>query len=194
MNDATGLQSALMNRFDFDAEDLACNRAGEYSERQLAALQSKRAILPWGSAVAVVAGLGIGWIAATSHARDTADFRASRDLPRLSNDWGQGLLGFALVTGFLMAVVVLLWWRLYYQQLSNGPKVKSGPVKFGAGYVGRTRVPAMVFGNGVVGSRHVVVGREDEALIARIGQADVYWKQGSGRTDVLSIDVTTEVT
>ena len=177
-----------MERFDFDDDDLTANRDGRLSDGQQATLRSRRWRWLVAGGVVLAASLIMGWAAASSRSRRTADFRESRDLPPFPYEWNNGVTA-ALITLAVCGIPLLLfWWRLDGRPAFRGPNVRSGPAK-----VGKQRVKAGV----EVDTIQVGTGLRARTISAQVGDGDLfsdmpkatlYYNQGFGKTRVFSIE------
>lgn len=163
-----------MDRFDFDEQDLAENRAGRLSERQVAQYRGKG--LPWKMLATCLAVSGyMGW-AAGSNGGEALIF-----------NWKLGLGFGACVMAFLTLCVVGPWWRIHRQPLSTGLKSTSGQVRFFRFPTKFRSVPCIGVGPKRSG-RHFLEQPGDRELFARIPRAKLYYNQGFATTHVHSIE------
>ena len=182
------LMRDLMARFDFDEADLAANRNGRFSERQRESYKARglgktKIFCAVGLAVAGLTGLG-----AANDLRDsTADVLREQGLPLHPLDWK---LGIGVFIGFTLVLVVgplTLWWFLNRWPLIRGPKSITGDF-WHYEHRGRyTSTPALAVGRGIR-SRNFRRSVGDGPLLARMPRATLYYNQGSGKTEVHSIE------
>ena len=182
------LQQVLMERFDFDADDLAANRAGLLSESQRATLTSRRWRWLALAAVLAAASLGVAWAFASNRSRSTAAFRESRGFDPLPYEWGSGV-----TAGFVLLVLtalpsLFLWWRLDGRPLLRGPRSFTGPVAVVEQRASATvNVDAVRVGTALRG-RTIPARPGDDELVRRLPRATLHYNPGFGRTRLYSIE------
>lgn len=177
-----------MERFDFDDDDLTANRNGRLSRRQKATLRSRRWRWLVAGGVVLAASLIMGWAAASSRSRRTAEFRASRDLPPFPYEWNNGVTAAWITLAVCAIPLLVFWWRLDGRPTLRGPNVRSGPAR-----VGKQRVKAGVevdtiqIGTGLR-ARSISAQVGDSELFGQMERATLYYNQGFGKTRVYSIE------
>lgn len=162
---------ALSERFDFTPGDLAANRQGRLSDRQLANYrQSATRVQYVAAGIGLLVGLMYGYSAAAYSA------------PPL--DITNGLI--VGIGGFLVIFLSAMWlrWFIFRRPLRSG-NVKTVTGLVGFGWARRGRI--VWVGKGLKGRHwHEEVG--DRSLFGDIHSATLYYLQGVGTTKVHSIE------